>query len=205
MPFSRSWAEVLVIAATAAVARGAVAQQSELPPAGFGTLRQDQVAVRLTTEKLVVRALPLDEQVIRLLSPDAYRSLHELALSRAADIAAAARAAGQDSVVLFMVTFFGLLPDVRFNPDQLYVSSQNTFFRPIGVVPLTPRWSEYTVDQRQQAVAIYLFEPGIAVLRPFTLSYGDRSSDVWTGTLRLLDGERTRVLSRAAQQPRLPR
>ena len=107
--------------------------------------------------------------------------------------------------MLFMVTFFGLLPDVRFNPDQLYVSSQNTFFRPIGVVPLTPRWSEYTVDQRQQAVAIYLFEPGIAVLRPFTLSYGDRSSDVWTGTLRLLDGERTRVLSRAAQQPRLPR
>lgn len=205
MPFSRSWVEVLLVAATAVASRGALAQQSELPPPGFGTLRQEQVALRITTENLAVRALPLDEQVIRLLAPDAYRSLHELTLSRAADIAAAARAAGQDSVVLFMVTFFGLQPDVRFNPDQLYVSSQNTFFRPIGVVPLTPRWSEYTVDQRQQAVAIYLFEPGIAVLRPFTLSYGDRSSDAWAGTLRLLDGERTRVLSRAAEQPQPPR
>jgi hypothetical protein len=205
MPFSRSWAEILVVAATAAASRGALAQQSELPPAGFGTLRQEQVALRLTTENLAVRVLPLDEQVIRLLAPDAYRSLHELAVGRAADIAAAARAAGQDSVVLFMVTFFGLQPDVRFNPDQLYVSSQNTSFRPIGVVPLTPRWSEYTLDQRQQAVAIYLFEPGVAVLRAFTLSYGDRSSEAWAGTLRLLDGERTRVLSRAAGQPQPPR
>lgn len=199
-PCSRSWVDVALLAALAGAPATLTAQAGDLPPAGFGTLRQDQVAVRITTDNLAVRALPLDERVIRLLAPDAYRSLHELALSRAGDIAAAARAAGYDSVFTFVVTYFALQPEVRFNPDQLYVSSQNTFFRPIGIVPLTPRWSEYQVDQRQQAIAIYLFEPGIAVLRPFTVFYGDRSSDAWSGTLRVLDSERARVLSRAQQQ-----
>lgn len=178
--------------------------QTELPPAGFGTLRQDQVAVRFTTDNLLVRAIPLDEHVIRLLAPDAYRSLKELKDSRANEIAAAARAAGQDSTVLFMVNFYASQPQVRFNPDQFYVSSQNNFFRPLGIVPLTPRWSEYQLDQRQQAAAIYVFAPGIAVLRPFTVVYGDRSSDAWAGTLRVLDGERSRVQSRAGRQGNPP-
>jgi hypothetical protein len=207
MPCLRSWIDAGLAAAVALAAAAAVAQQqpTDLPPAGFGTLRQDQVQVRLGTENLAVRALPLDERVIRLLSPDSYRSLSELVQSRASEIAAAARAAGQDSVAMFLVTFFGLQPQVRFNPDQVYISSQNTFFRPIGVVPLTPRWSEYQIDQRQQAAAIYLFEPGIAVLQPFTVRYGERASEAWSSVLRLLDAERTRVLSRASQPPSPPR
>lgn len=198
--YSRFWAEVTALAVALALPTAALAQDTDVP-AGYGSLRQDQVAVRLTTDNLVVRALPLDERVIRLLAPDTYRGLHELAQSRAADIAEAARASGHDSVVTFIVTYFALQPQVRFNPDQLYVSSQNTFFRPIGIVPLTPRWSEYQLDQRQQAIAIYLFEPGVQALRPFTVFYGDRSSDAWAGTLRVLDGERARVRSRAGAQP----
>jgi hypothetical protein len=190
----------------AAVTTGAaLAQaQSDVPPAGFGTLRQDQVAVRLTVDNLAVRALPLDERVIRLLAPDAYRSLKELKDSRGAEIAAASRAAGRDSVVLVLVNFYALQPSVRFSPDQLHVSSQGNFFRPLGVVPLTPRWSEYQLDQRQQAAAIFLFDPAVAVLRPFTVVYGDRQSDAWTNVLRALDGERARVLSRAARSENQP-
>ena len=68
-----------------------LAQAGDLPPAGYGTLRQDQVGVRITTSGVMVRAIPLDERVIRLLAADAYRSLHELAASRSADIAQSAR------------------------------------------------------------------------------------------------------------------
>jgi len=186
-------AAALVLLAPARLA----AQSGDMPPAGFGTLRQDQIAVRLSTDNLAVRALPLDERIIRMLSPDAYRSLHELALSRAADIALAARGAGHDSLVAFLVTFFGLQPQVRFNPDQVYVSSQNRLFRPVGILPLTPGWSEYQVDQRQQAVAIYLFEPGVDVLRPFQVSYGTVTADSWDSALRVIDAERARVRSRA--------
>ncbi|MBI4541928.1 MAG: hypothetical protein HY705_02745, partial [Gemmatimonadetes bacterium] len=198
---SRSWAERGLLLA-AALGVPAAAQTYDLPPAGFGTLRQDQVAVRIAAPDLQVRVLPLDERVIRLLAADTYRSLRQLVQSRAGDMAAAARAAGHDSVVAFVVTYFAIQPQVRFNADQLYISSQSAFFRPIGIVPLTPRWSEYQLDQRQQASAIYLFEPGIAVLRPFTVSYGERSSDAWTGSLRTLHGEHARVLARAARQSR---
>ena len=198
--YSRSWVETALLAALMAAPAAAWAQGNDSLPSGFGTLRQDQVSVLISTENIAVRALPLDERIIRLLAPDAYRSLHELALSRSADIAAAARAAGHDSVVIYVVTYFALQPQVRFNPDQLYVSSQNTFYRPIGIVPVTPRWSEHQLDQRQRAIAIYLFEPGIQMLRPFTVFYGERSSDAWSSTLRVLDGERARVLSRAARQ-----
>jgi len=198
----RIWADVTALAAAAALAPAALrAQDTDLPPAGFGTLRQDDVAVRLVTDNLMVRALPLDERVIRLLSPDAYSALHQLYQSRAGDVVAAARAAGRDSALALMVTFFALQPRVNFNPDQLYVSSQNNFFRPIGILPLTPRWSEYRINQRQQASAIYLFDAAIPVLQPFTLFYGEVSSDAWETSISLLAGERARVLARAAQRP----
>ncbi len=196
-----SWRFSLSAAVLLAAAGIPLAGQ-ELPPAGFGSLRQDQVAVFLTTPNLSVRVLPLEERVIRMLAPDTYSSLVQLKRSRANDIAAAARSAGRDSATAFVVTFFGLQPDTRFDPDQLYLSSQNVFYRPIGIVPLTPRWSEGTLGQREQAVAIYLFDPGILVLQTFTLFYGDQQSDAWETSLRALDAERARVLARAAaRQP----
>ncbi len=192
----RSSASAALLAAAVA-AFGPLAAQ-DLPPAGFGSLRQDQVAIRITTVNLSVRVLPLDERVIRLLAPDTYSSLLQLQRSRAGDLAAAARAAGSDSATAFVVTFFGVQPDTRFDPDQLYLSSQNTFYRPIGIIPLTPRWSEGTLGQREQAVAIYLFQPGIPILQPFTLFYGSDQSDAWDASIRTLEAERSRVLARAA-------
>src|SRR5439155_1071672 len=52
-------------------------------PVGYGTLRRDDIAVRLATGTIEVQVLPLDEQVIRLLAPDTYRSLTQLVQSRA--------------------------------------------------------------------------------------------------------------------------
>jgi hypothetical protein len=196
------WSARLRVAVALATAPAPLAAQgADLPPPGMGSLRQDQVAVRLGTVSITVRVLPLDERVIRLLAPDTYASLAELKRSRTADIAAAARQAGFDSATVFVVTVFALVPNARFDPDQLYLSSQNAFLRPIGVVPLTPHWGEGQLGQRQQAVAIYLFQPGIPILQPFTVYYGDQPSTAWESTLRLLDGERARVLGRAASRP----
>ena len=189
-----------IVALCGLVPAGLGAQSTDLPPAGYGSLRQDQVAVMITTDNLAVRALPLDERVIRLLSPDTYSSLHQLAESRAAAIAAAARGAGRDSAVAFVVTFYALQRQVVFNPDQVYISSQGAFFRPLAILPLTTRWSESQVDQRQQAMAIYLFDASIPVMQPFTVLYGDLSSDSWANTINLLASERARVLARASQR-----
>lgn len=204
--FSRSWTSALCAALVACgPAHQAAAQvATDLPPAGFGSLRQDQIGIRLSTSTLSIRVVPLDERVTRLLAPDVYRSLHDMRQSRADDITRAARRAGRDSIAAFMVTFFGMQPSVRFNPDELYISSQNVTFRPIGIVPITPRWSEYLIEQRQQAAAIYLFEPDIAILRPFTVFYGSQASDAWSESLRQMNTERSRVLTRAQQQQAQP-
>jgi len=181
-----------------------LAQDPSLPPAGFGSLRQDQIGVVLGTDQLRIRVIPLDEHVIRMLSPDSYRSLRDMAASRAADIQRTAHQRGFDSVTTFMVTFFALEPGARFSPDDLAITSQNSTFRPIGYVAITPRFSENIIEQRGQAAAIYVFEPGIAVLRSFTVSYGTGSSDAWAQSLELINSERARVLARASSSAARP-
>ena len=208
MRCSRFWTEArtgVMIAGlvwSLATPPAARAQAGDLPPAGYGTLRQDEVGVRLLTAALAVRVIPLDERVIRLLAVDAYQSLHALAASRADDIARAARSSGRDSVSLFMVTWYGLQPQTQFSPDQLYITSQGREYRPLGIVALTNGFSEARIDQRQQAMGIYVYEPGIDIMRTFTVTYQDSSSDAWTSSLQLLDAERARARSRAqAAQP----
>jgi len=168
---------------------------------GYGTLRRDDVAIRLATGTIEVQVLPLDEQVIRLLAPDTYRSLTQLVQSRALDIADAAARGGTEHPTLVMVTFLGVVAQARFNPEELYITSRGRLFRPIGIVPLSPTWSSFQLDARQQAAAIYLFEPGISFAEQLAVSYQGLSSDAWTHSLRLLDQERARVKARAPLRP----
>lgn len=173
-----------------------LAGQDTVPP-GYGTLRRDDIVASFRAGAIAVQVLPLEEQVIRLLAPDTYRSLHELVQSRSADIAAAAQVANVERPVLVMVTFLGVVPAARFSPEDLNITSRGRLFRPIGIVPLSPTWNTYQLDARQQAVAIYLFEPGISVREQLTISYQGLSSDIWTHSLQLLDQERARVKARA--------
>ena len=166
-------------------------------PVGYGTLRRDDIVARFSTGTLEIQVLPLDEQVIRLLAPDTYRSLAQLVRSRAADVAAAAGRGATENPTLVMVTFLGVVRGARFNPEELNITSRGRLFRPIGVVPLSPTWSSNQLEARQQAAAIYLFEPGISVREQLTVSYQGLSSDAWTRSLRLLDQERARVRARA--------
>ena len=166
-------------------------------PAGYGTLRRDDVVMRMSTGAIEVQILPLDEQVIRLLAPDTHRSLTRLVQSRSLEVKDAAQRGGTDNPTLVMVTFLGVVPQARFNPEDLNITSRGRLFRPVGIVPLSPTWSSYQLDARQQAVAIYLFEPGISVREELTVSYQGLSSEGWSRSLRLLDQERARVKARA--------
>lgn len=170
-------------------------------PAGFGTLRRDEIYVRFATQSLEIQILPLDEQVIRLLAPDTYRSLNQLVASRAQDVADAADRAGTVNPTLVMVTFVALVPDARFNPEDLNITSHGRLFRPTGIVPLSPTWNSYQLSARQQAVAIYLYDDGIALREQLTFGYQGLSSEAWTRSVRLLDQERARVRARAQLAP----
>lgn len=192
-----------VLAATAILAslpRTSLAQSGpggDLPPAGYGTLRQDDIAVRIATPNLQIQVLPLDERVIRLLTNDSYAALHGIRELKASQIDSAAARYGVTRPSLFIVTFFGLQPRAQFVPDDLTITSRNQFFRPIAIVPISPQWAEQQLQQRQTATAVYVFSDGIAVLEPFTVSYEGASSNTWSKVLRTLDAERAAVLSRA--------
>ena len=166
-------------------------------PTGYGSLRRDDIVVRFQTGTIEVQVLPLDEQVIRLLAPDTYRSLHQLVYSRFNDIAEAARRAGADQATLIMVTFLGVVSQARFNPEDLNITSRGRLFRPVGIVPLSPTWSSFQLDARQQAVAIYLFDPAISLREDMIVSYQGQSSSSWNNAIRRLDQERARVKARA--------
>ena len=171
-------------------------------PAGFGTLKRDDIVVRFATDQLEILVLPLAEQVIRLLAPDTYRSLAQLLKTKGHELADAAQRAGVERPTLVMVTFFGQLPQARFSPEDVNITSRGRLFRPVGIVPLSPRWSSYQLDAHEQAVAIYLFEEGISFHEGLTVSYQGLANDAWTGVLPTLDRERARVVARASLQPR---
>lgn len=173
------------------------AQTTDTVPAGFGSLKRDEVVVRFATAQLEIHVLPLDEQVTRLLAPDTYLSLAGLVRSRDPDIQSAAARAGVDRPTLVMITFLGLVPQARFNPEDVSITSRGRLFRPVGIVPISPTWSSYQLEAREQAAAIYLFEPGISFTETMAVSYQGLASEAWNRTVRVLDQERTRVRARA--------
>ncbi|HWP36965.1 MAG TPA: hypothetical protein VNL18_05360 [Gemmatimonadales bacterium] len=198
-----SAAAAAVVAATFAFAARARAQDSaatdqRLPPAGFGTLRQEDVAVRLETGTFALRVMPLDEAILRLLAPDSYASLRRLRETKEREIHEAAERAAVTNPVLFVVTFFGLQHQARFVGEDVTIASRNRLFRPVAILPISPRWHEQQLLQRETATAVYLYEDGIALLEPFTVSYGGMNSNHWERILPTLDRERAAIIARAA-------
>lgn len=190
------WHVGMLVMALAIVPTCRLASQDTIP-AGFGSLKRDEVVVRFATAQLEIHVLPLDEQVTRLLAPDTYLSLAGLVRSRDPDIQSAAARAGVDRPTLVMITFLGLVPQARFNPEDVSITSRGRLFRPVGIVPISPTWSSYQLEAREQAAAIYLFEPGISFTETMAVSYQGLASEAWNRTVRVLDQERTRVRARA--------
>lgn len=183
---------------------GALNATTDTVPAGFGSLRRDDIALRFATDQLQLQILPLDERVIRLLATDTYRSLQQLVESRRRDITDAARRAGLMRPTLVLVTFYGQVPGARFSPEDVALQSRGRLFRPVEIVPLSPTWNTLQLDQRQQAVAIYLYEDGVSWLEDLSASYQSAPAGSWSRALQVLEQERARVRARAQSQPPAP-
>jgi hypothetical protein len=193
---------MLALAGLAPGARGqdSSAAQGDLPPAGFGTLNQDDIAVTLRLEDLEIRVVPLDERILRLLAPDAYVSLSGILKTRAADIDSISRRNGVAVPGVLFVTFFARRAGARFDPQNLNLVIRNQLARPIGVVRYSANFNAQQLDVRQQATGLFLFEETLPVFEPFTISYGTASSDAWEGKLTRIQRERARVTGRGIRR-----
>ena len=170
-----------------------------LVPAGFGTLRQDDLSLRITSSSLQVRATPLDESIIRLLSPDSYRAMFELRRSKSDAIALVAQRNGVRDVSIWYVSFFAVeRGETRFSPREFIITNVGREFRPLDVLPLTPGFGEQRLRQNGRQDALYVFDGQLDVQQPLSVSYATERNDDWSTILPLIERERSLVRSRAS-------
>jgi hypothetical protein len=168
-------------------------------PVGFGSLRQDDIAIRLELQGLIVRAIPLEENLIRLLTPDSYRALRDLQESNKQSIAAVTRRTGGRMPDLWYVSFYGVQPDVTFSPRELVITSSGRDFRALEVLPLSSGFGEQRLKQRETQSAIYLFEDAIDLDQPLTVTFQNVRNDDWETVLTRIERERALVRARASR------
>jgi hypothetical protein len=173
-----------------------------LVPAGYGTLRQEDVAIRVQYLGMVARFLPLDESIIRLLAPDSYRSLRDIQASKREEIESMARRYSLVRPRLWYVSYSGLEQgETRFSPLELTVTSGGRDFRPIDAIALTPGFGEQRLGPRETQAALYLFDGDVNVDQPLTVTFQTVRSAAWEGTLRRIERERSLVRSRVSRNP----
>ena len=172
--------------------------RANVPP-GYGTLKQDEIAIRIELQGLIVRAIPLDENLIRLLTADSYRALRELQESNKQAIAAVARRNGGRAPDLWYVSFYGVEPDVRFSPMELVITSSGRDFRALEVIPLTSGFGEQRLRQRETQSALYLYDESIDLDQPLTVTFQNQRNDGWEQTLRRVERERALIRARASR------
>jgi hypothetical protein len=204
---------VIAIVACAGGAASTSAQQGGLAPisddtigrayipVGYGTLRQDDIAIRIELQGLIVRAIPLDENLIRLLTPDSYRALRDLQESNKQAIAAVTRRTGGRAPDLWYVSFFGVEPDVHFSPMELVITSSGRDFRALEVLPLSSGFGEQRLKQRETQSAIYLFDEAIDLDQPLSVTFQTVRSEDWEQILTRVERERALVRARASRPP----
>lgn len=168
-------------------------RQEALVPPGHGTLKQDEVTLSLRSGPLLIKVTPLAEQVTRLLAPDTYTRLHNLAENRRAEVSANTLSTPE----LFLVSFFSYQPNVTFQPEDVQLVSQGRLLRPIAIAPVTSGWGSQTLNQQDNQTAIYAFEGPIDYDQVFTLRYGMEETEAWRSLIPKLRAERNRVQSRA--------
>jgi len=170
-------------------------------PAGFGTLRQDDIALKTSPANgLQVRAIPLDERLIRLLSPDSYRALRDMQISKTPQLLAIKDRYRLPGYSVWYVSFFALEQgETRFSPQEFIISNTGRDFRPLDIVPLTPGFGEYRLRQREVQSALFVFDGQIDVNQPITSQMESVSSVTdWAAVLQRVERERALVRSRAS-------
>lgn len=180
------------------IPQGDTAGLATLPP-GYGSLHQDDISLHIDAGTVLVRALPLDETLIRLLTPDSYRALHDLKRGSRADIDAVSRRYGGRPVSVWLISFYGVEPNARFTPGDVIITSAGRDFRPYDMVALTVGFGENRLRQRETQSALYMFDGDVQVNQPLSIAYAGAVDASWDQTLQVIERERTMVRARSGK------
>jgi len=179
---------------------------ASLVPVGFGTLRQEDISIILQQNGVRVTLIPLDEAVIRTLAPDSYRALRAPLESKRQQIMQRSSIRGIREPHVWYATFAGLVPDARFVPTDITVTSGGREFRPIDVIGLSTGFSEQRLQPRETQRGLLVFDEALDTSQPLVVIMGsDRNTD-WSNDrsdsiLSRVEAERAQIRARASSRP----
>jgi hypothetical protein len=175
-----------------------------LVPAGFGSLRQQDISLEFRLGGLQVRATPLEESVIRLLAPDSYSSLRGVRETRSDRISTLATRYGVRGFSIWYISFHALEPDVPFSPEDVTISNLGREFRPRELIPLTMGFGQNRLQQRSTQNALYLFDDQVDISQPLVMTVDTERNADWESILGVIERERVLVRGRASRGPPPP-
>jgi hypothetical protein len=159
---------------------------AELPRAGAGSLREEEISVTLQAGPVRLRVTPLAEEVIRLAAPDSYARLAALAERHR-------QRHGEVEGTLFLVSFVASTAGERFDPGGLTVDTRGGLAVPRETVALTPGWDERRLGARVPEIGVVALRPAVELDLPFTLRYAGGQSQGWSAVIGRLEAERARL------------
>ena len=177
-----------------------------LVPVGFGTLRQEDVAITVQHNGVRITMIPLDQAVIRTLAPDSYRTLHATLENKRQQIMQRAAVRGIREPRVWYVVFTGLAPDARFIPTDITVTSGGREFRPVDVIGLSAGFAEQRLQPRETQRGLLIFDEALDVGQPVVVILGperntDWSTDRGESILSRIEAERAQIRARANARP----
>lgn len=155
-----------------------------------GSLRQDQISVRMVAGALRIEVTPLERWVLEAVAPDTRARLTRIG---EAHREALARQGGERGLTLFLVSFSSTEPGTGFQPDDLELVSRGLRERPVAIRAITPSWGSQRLDQQSTASAVYAFGGGVDLSRDVTVVYREVEDSSWGSKVPVIEAERGRI------------
>ncbi len=170
----------------------------EVGRARSGSLRQDQISVRMAAGELLIEVTPLAAWVLEATAPDTRDRLRRIAEAHGAE---AVRLAGELEPALFLVSFTSRQPGAEFQPDDLHLVSRGLRERPAAIRAITPGWGSHRLEQQATAQAVYAYPGGVDLTRELTVAYQGTEDSSWSSKLAVIEAERARIARRVPLAP----
>ncbi len=156
-----------------------------------GSLRQDQISVRVAAGDLRIEVTPLAAWVLEATAPDTGKRLHRIARTYRPELARLSR---EEEPTLFLVSFSSIRPGTNFQPEDLHLISRGLRTRPLAIRAISPGWGTGRLSQQTTSVAVYAYSGTVELSRDLTIAYQGAENSSWSASVTVIEAERARTV-----------
>ncbi len=179
---------------TATVEGASEAPTAEGLPTGQGTLRQEEIAIRIRRGELEIYVVPLHEGVTRTAAPDTWARLSALATSHRGWFQE--RTGSDAPYALFLVALYSEAEPLSFEAEELTLVSGGIRQRHTAIRGLTPGWDQALLQPGEAQMAVYAFPPQVTLDADLEVEYREVRSRDWVRILQAIQAEQARIRAR---------